>query len=201
MKPVASLPTERLHELKDRFDTLLRATKREGVERLIAWLESTDFYTAPASVSNHGALVGGLLRHSLSVQTYMLSLVKPIADRHAIDPHSVTIVALTHDLCKVNFYGRRTRNVKTNGSWVEEEQFTIEDSFPLGHGEKSVFLVQRQMPLTDEEALAIRWHMGGYDDASRQYAGGRTQSAAFDNCKLAAALAIADMYVAQLIGH
>ena len=201
MKPVPSLPAERLHELKERYNALLRGTGREGAEALIAWLESTDFYTAPASAANHGAITGGLLRHSLSVQTYMLSLVKPIADRHAIADDSVTIVALTHDLCKVNFYSRRTRNVKINGSWVEEEQFTIEDSFPLGHGEKSVFLVQRHLPLTDDEALAIRWHMGGYDDASRQYAGGRTQAAAFDNCKLAAALAIADMYVAQLIGH
>lgn len=38
---------------------------------------------------------------------------------------------------------------------------------PLGHGEKSLYLIQRHMVLLPEEALAIRWHMGAYDDAAK----------------------------------
>lgn len=52
---------------KERFIELLRSTKREGIEELIAWLETTDFYIAPASTRFHGNYEGGLLEHSLNV--------------------------------------------------------------------------------------------------------------------------------------
>ena len=93
------------------------------------------------------------------------------------------------------------RNVKIPGErrWEEVEVYNIDDAFPFGHGEKSVFLAMRYIDLTDEEALAIRWHMSGYDDAARSYAGGLSQSAAFTKYPLAAALAIADMYDTYII--
>ena len=69
----------------------------------------------------------------------------------------------------------------------------------MGHGEKSMYLAMKYIQLTDEEALAIRWHMGGYDDAARAYVGGMTQSNAFRQYPMAAALSIADMYAAYLI--
>ena len=40
---------------------------RPGAADLIAWLESTDFFTAPASTKHHGAFPGGLVGHSLNV--------------------------------------------------------------------------------------------------------------------------------------
>ena len=40
-------------------------------------------------------------------------------------------------------------------------------SLPYGHGEKSVYLIERFMRLKTDEAIAIRWHMGGFDDAVR----------------------------------
>ena len=94
-------------------------------------------------------------------------------------------------------YVVRTRNVKTDGRWEEVESFAIEDSYPFGHGEKSVYLIIKHMPLTDEEALAIRWHMGGFDDAARSFIGGKTMSNAYDMFPLCAALNIADMYAAH----
>lgn len=201
MIPVPSLPPETLQEMKSVFDLLLRETQRHGVEDMIAWLESTDFYTAPASTRKHGAIEGGLLRHSLTVHKYMQNFSKPLEDKLPED--SITLTALLHDICKVNFYGRSVRNVKIPGErrWEEQESFTIEDQFPLGHGEKSLFLVQRHIPLTDDEALAIRWHMGGFDDAARAYASGLTLSNAFEQSKLAVALHVADMYTANMIGH
>jgi HD superfamily phosphohydrolase YqeK len=39
----------------------------------------------------------------------------------------------------------------------------VEDRLPMGHGEKSVYLAQKFITLTDEEALAIRWHMTAFD--------------------------------------
>lgn len=197
MIPVERLPDDVLETMKEQFITQLSATEREGVEPFLEYLESTDFYTAPASTSGHGSIEGGLLRHSLYVCRYLQNFLKPFADEVSDD--SIVIVALLHDICKVNFYEKRTRNVKIDGRWEEQESFFIEDQLPLGHGEKSMFLVQRYIPLSDDEAMAIRWHMGGYDDASRQFASGRSQSNAYERCKLAVALNIADMYVANLL--
>lgn len=201
MIPVPSLPEDTLREMKQRFDELLRNTQREGIDSLIAYLESTDFYTAPASTQRHGAIRGGLLRHSLSVHRYVQNFLKPFEGE--IPEESMIIAGLLHDVCKANFYTTRVRNVKIPGErrWEEEESFTIEDQFPIGHGEKSVIMIMRHIALTDDEIYAIRWHMGGYDDAARQYASGRAQSSAFERCKLAVALNIADMYVAHLVEH
>jgi len=41
--------------------------------------------------------------------------------------------------------------------------YRIEDQLPLGHGEKSLYLITRYIDLTDEEAAAIRWHMVAFD--------------------------------------
>ena len=65
----------------------------------------------------------------------------------------------------------------------------------MGHGEKSVYLVQKHMDLTDEEALAIRWHMGAYDEAFR--GGSRALDAAQDLRPLVLALHQADMRATQ----
>ena len=77
------------------------------------------------------------------------------------------------------------------------ESFAIEDSYPFGHGESRCTWCAEYIRLTDEEALAIRWHMGGYDDAARSYIGGLTQSNAYEKVPLCAALNIADMYAAH----
>ena len=40
---------------------------REGSQKLLAWLDTTDFYTAPASTKFHCACESGLVMHSLNV--------------------------------------------------------------------------------------------------------------------------------------
>ena len=52
---------------KERFIELLRSTKREGIEKLIDFLEKTDFFTAPASTRFHSSYEVTLVR-SLSIQ-------------------------------------------------------------------------------------------------------------------------------------
>ena len=181
------------------FEELLQSTEREGVENLIQWIrEETDFYSAPASTKGHGSFEGGLLVHSLSVYRLLGNFSKNIKE---VNPASVVIVGLLHDLCKVNFYIKTVRNVKIPGErrWEEVQGYGIEDSLPLGHGEKSVYMAMKHIDLTDEEAMAIRWHMSGYDDAARGYVGGMAQSAAYRMYPLAAAAAIADMYDTYII--
>lgn len=103
------------------------------------------------------------------------------------------VCALLHDVCKAGCYRpevRRRKNPET-GRWEDYQGYVFRDPLPLGHGEKSVFLIQRHMDLTDEEALAIRWHMGAYDEAYR--GGSRAMGAAMDCCALVLALHQADM--------
>lgn len=117
---------------------------------------------------------------------------------HAQREESIAICALLHDLCKANFYKVSTRNVKNEqtGKWEKAPFYQVEDQFPYGHGEKSVFLIERFIRLSTEEAVAIRWHMGGYDEAVK--GGSYAQSAAFDKYPLALALHLADMQATHM---
>ncbi len=201
MKAIQALEPEQHAEMKAEFIRLLQSTKRPGIDDLLAWLEKeTDFYTAPASSQFHGAFEGGLLCHSMAVYKYLQNFTKAIPD---MKEDSLIIMGLLHDLCKVNFFVKGVRNVKIPGErrWEEKEIYTIDDKLPMGHGEKSVYLAMKYIQLTDEEALAIRWHMGGFDDAARAYAGGKAQSTAFHEHPVAAALNIADMYVTHILGQ
>jgi len=138
---------------KERFKEIFisQVTRPEAAD-LLAWLGTTDFFEAPASTRFHGAYPGGLVEHSLNVYYALLgqSTIREYGGE------SVAVVALLHDVCKTGYY-RRERDGK----------YSVKDQLPMGHGEKSVYLVMKFMDLTDDEALAIRWHMGAYDDAFR----------------------------------
>ena len=138
--------------MKEEFIKLLKEINREGMDRLIEFLESTDFFEAPASTRFHGNFEGGLLEHSMKVYEILKTKVE--------DNDSVKIVALLHDICKTNFYKTDFRNVKNNGIWEQVPYYTIEDTIPYGHGEKSVMMISEFIKLTPEEKYAIRWHMG-----------------------------------------
>lgn len=75
--------------------------------------------------------------------------------------------------------------------------YVVEDQFPYGHGEKSVYLIEHFVRLKKEEAFAIRWHMGGFDDAVR--GGSYAMGNAFEKFPLAVKLHMADMYASYLI--
>ncbi len=154
-------------ENKEKFISLLRENvKREGIEKLIDWLETTDFFTAPASTKFHSAVEGGLCAHSLNVYKRFNELIKnEYGDDYTshISNESITLIALLHDICKVNTYKVDYKNVKIDGNWVQQPYYTVDDSLPYGHGEKSVYIINGFVRLTREEAMAINWHMGGFD--------------------------------------
>ena len=140
------------------IDATLRSLKRPGIGNLADWLKTTDFYRAPASTRYHLNYPGGLALHSLNVFHRLQALVA--AGLVALDPETVAISALLHDLCKAGFYGTETRNVKIDGEWRPVEVWTVRDAFPVGHGEKSCYYIQRYIQLTEEEYAMIRLHMG-----------------------------------------
>ena len=155
---------ELLQKNKEEFLQIARDNiKREGLEGLLGWLESTDFFEAPASSKFHSAEAGGLCFHSLNVYKRLLKLASDEWGEENVNKESVAIIALFHDICKCCFYRVEMRNVKENGEWVQKPYYAVDEQLPYGHGEKSVYIINGYLRLTREEALAINWHMGGYD--------------------------------------
>lgn len=154
-------------ENKERFLSLCRSTNREGMEDLLKWLESSDFFICPASSRYHCSYSGGLLQHSLNVYDEAKRLLTAYPEIR-VSEESVIISALLHDLCKVNFYVPEKRNRKNDlGVWESYDTYGISEKFCFGgHGSKSVFLAQQFIKLTAEEGVAINCHMGlNYDGA------------------------------------
>lgn len=165
--------------LKDDFINLLREIKRPNanIEGLIQKLESSDFFSAPASTKYHGAYIGGLVEHSLNVYYNLISLVEMKCLEGYFDEDSLIICGLLHDLSKMNFYEVTSRNEKIyseNGSkfdelgrfdWQASLSFKVRDvknRFIYGnHEETSEFMVKSFIPLTVEESVAILNHHSG----------------------------------------
>lgn len=172
--------------------------KREGSKELLAWLKSTDFFTAPASTRFHGNFRGGLAEHCVRAYErfvrfcefeFGVAFVKENAE-------SLAVIALLHDVCKVDYYTVELRNVKVDGAWVQKPYYAIEDGLPYGHGEKSVYMVTGFMKLTREEAMAINWHMGAFDARAKENS--RTLNQAFEKFPLALVFHMADIGASYL---
>lgn len=162
-------------DLINRFESLLRSTNRDGIDKLIEFIRKSDFYTAPASTRYHNCHEGGLLEHSLNVYDSLMLKVDRGNQRpfyEDVDESSIKIIALLHDLCKTYMYTVDFKNKKvysehgsksdSNGrfDWVTVPGYTVEDVMPLGHGEKSVILASQYIKLKPVETYAILYHMG-----------------------------------------
>lgn len=182
--------------MKDQFIELLNQIERPGIDMLANFLEDSDFYFAPCSTKYHLSVPGGLVKHSINV--YKLLALKNKQYKLDINPETVLISGLLHDICKVNFYGTDYRNVKEDGVWVQKQIYVVKDQFPIGHGEKSVIMLQKYIDLTQEEQLAIRWHMGPFTDGFDSYGLSQAYYTACKETKLVTALFTADMEAAQI---
>ncbi len=168
---------------------------RPGADKLMNYLlsDASDFFTAPCSTRFHGSYEGGLVEHSVNVYHCLKNYLERtrVTDIYNIscNDETIAITALLHDLCKINFYTVDYRNAKNaRGEWEKVPYYTIDDTLPYGHGEKSVYIISGFMKLSREEAFAIRYHMGfsGTEDKN-------CISKAFETFPLALALSIADM--------
>ena len=182
---------------KERFIEIYQAhIRRPGSQRLLEYLQSpaSDFFEAPASTRFHGAYKGGLVDHSLNVYDCLNDYlsrerVKRVYGLDQISDETIAVVALLHDLCKINVYHPGKRNVKINGEWQSVDTFEYHDALPYGHGEKSVYMITGFMRLTRDESFAIRYHMG----FSSEYDDPRSIGYTFEHFPLAFALSTADM--------
>ncbi|SEM01355.1 hypothetical protein SAMN04487770_12349 [Butyrivibrio sp. ob235] len=202
-----------------RFEELMGSVERDGVKELMDYIRNkTDFYNAPASTQFHLACDGGLLQHSLNVYDCLVAKKQSPVWKNiieAIPEESLVIMALLHDLCKVNFYVKGTKNQKTydpekvaaaenwqvkhddkgNYIWETVLRYEINDTMPLGHGEKSVMLINCFMKLKTPEIFAIRWHMGFSEEKSQYKAVGD----AMEKYPIVLALHEADLEASKLL--
>jgi len=152
---------------QDFIDIYKENIKREGADKLLEYLvNSSDFFTAPASGRRHNSFEGGLVVHCLNAYHRFKNLVMAeYGEQYAnfISDESIAIIALLHDLCKINTYTVDYRNQKVDGQWIQVPYYAYNNTLPYGHGEKSVYIISGFMRLTREEAMAINWHMAGFD--------------------------------------
>ena len=108
-----------LTSLKNKFVAIYKENiTRPGADRLLEYLlsDSSDFFTAPASTRYHGAYEGGLCEHSINVYECLKNYLERerVKDIYGLDysDETIALVALLHDLCKVNLYRISYRNAK-----------------------------------------------------------------------------------------
>ena len=124
---------------------------RPGSDKLLEWLESTDFFTAPASTRFHGNYEGGLCEHSVNVWEELIRLLKAYPEVR-VTAETAAIVSLLHDLCKIGCYKQEMRNQKVNNVWVQRPVYVFDEDFCYGgHGSKSVYLAQKFINLTGNQ--------------------------------------------------
>ena len=137
------------------------------------------------------------------------SIIAEIPDENLI------VMALLHDLCKANFYVEGTKNQKTYDAekvaaaegwqrkhdsqgdfiWETVKTYQVDDQLPLGHGEKSVMLIQCYIRLSMQEVMAIRWHMG-FSETKENHG---TLGQAMDKYPVILALYEADMEASKIL--
>lgn len=148
---------ERINKFKEAFSKIFT---EEEIDNFKYELDDLNFFTAPASTKFHGNYEGGLFDHSFAVMTHLVELTEKL-NLHWLRPCSPYIVGLLHDLCKCDSYV------------YDEDKNAYVWANPLltGHGDKSAILAEKVLafignrsPLTEEETLCIRWHMGAFDD-------------------------------------
>ena len=144
-----------MNEKGTNYDLHEISRNHKGTSRYnVLWqhLEETSFFTDPASTKYHCNYTGGLHEHSYNVMRNLLLLTEKLNLQWS-DSESPRIIGLAHDVCKIGAYLPN-----------DEGGYTHNQDQPKGHGDLSVWLVEKWISLTDEEKACIRWHMGAYDD-------------------------------------
>ena len=137
---------------KERIIILLKGVSREGIDNVLRYLEDSGFYDCPSSVCRHHNWRGGLAEHCLGVYRIASELNNEL-------PHeSLVIAGILHDICKASkLYYDSDGNSHRRHTHIK------------GHGRRSIKLLEKcGLSLTEDERLAIRWHMGGHHASNEE---------------------------------
>lgn len=159
---------ETLRLKKAIYDGLLKKYEI-GDERLIKWLETTDFYFAPANPSTNmsGCYPGGLVQHLINVGTYMLKQNEMLPEELKIPKKNIVTVALLHDLGKINLFKINTNDYfRKQGKLYEYNN----DLTSMQIGERTIFYLQNLVTFSADEFQTILFY-GKNDDKQAEYFG------------------------------
>jgi hypothetical protein len=157
--------------------------RKDDFQDFIQFLErQTNWLTAPASIRYHLNIEQGLLEHSVGVTRTLLQLRTLLAPE--IPEESCVIVALFHDVGKIGMPGS-PRYLKQNNKYVYNK-----DQVEMQIANRSLYLISKYIPLTDEEAQAILYHDGQYIQENRFIA--------HKECPLTLLLTFADTWTAAV---
>ena len=163
----------------EEFNELLRATKREGINDLIEYMDKCGFYTAPCSGGYHLAIEGGLLEHSLNVYHISQKIAKALYGKISKElKDQLIICALLHDLGKMGQFEKPNYvpNVLKSGKASDTKPFkTNPDLLKVNHEIRSIVIASMFIDLTEEEQFAILYHNGMYGDLKYCISGNETQ--------------------------
>jgi hypothetical protein len=172
--------------LEEEYNDLKRKVveRKKDFDDFINFLEcKTIWLTAPASIRYHRSEEKGLLKHSVDVTKTLLELRKLLAE--GLSEESCVIVGLFHDVGKVGmpdnprYLKRGTKSFIYNRTQVE-----------MQIANRSLYLVTKYIPLSDEEAQAILYHDGQYIMENRFIA--------HKECPLTLLLTFADTWTAAV---
>ena len=140
-------------------------------EKLVKYLKTGGFFTAPASTKYHGVYEGGLYDHSRAVMMRLFDMTDNMGLKWQ-RPESPFIIGMFHDLCKCDQYKAVIQQGLVNEDANGVKEFGLVTTYEYnndlllkGHGEKSIMILSQFMTLTEEEMLCIRYHMGAYEQA------------------------------------
>lgn len=158
--------------------------KRDGIDNVVSWLKlKSDAKIAPASTKYHLSVPGGLIQHSLNVYYRLKKIleaaypavtktteegVEYVENTCPYTEETIAIVALFHDLSKVNFYDVQERNVKDeSGNWIKVPYYAVKDDTKRlifdTHPINSYYMLSKFIKLNYEEELAIIHHEGAFE--------------------------------------
>ena len=164
---------EEMLEVKQEYLDLLKEIKRPNcdIEGFIAYLESTDFFSAPASTQYHCSFPGGLCLHSINVYKALVKLNESFNNVYKND--TLLLVGLLHDLDKILKYERTSKNEKEyceDGDksdaigkfrWKTTETYKVKDSsnkVNLGNKGFAAYMIASMFfSLSEEETYAIMY--------------------------------------------
>jgi len=157
--------------------------RKKDFDEFIKFLEEeTTWLTAPASVRYHLSVEKGLLQHSVGVTKALLKMKNLLAPE--LSDESCVIVALFHDVGKVGM-PHAPRYLKKGNKYVYNK-----NQVELQIANRSLYLVSKYIPLSDEEAQAILYHDGQYIPENRFIA--------HKECPLTLLLTFADTWTAAI---
>ena len=134
---------------KTKIINLLQTVKIEGMDKLIKYIQESDYFIAPASTKYHGSYTGGLAEHSLKVYNIFKDKVKYY--NLDIELNSIIICSLLHDVCKVGLYKGSEGNYSYDREIIKE-----------GHSKRSIEIIKQFITLKEQEEMIIKYHMGFY---------------------------------------